>query len=364
MPFDQKTKTRMFVRCGRLCCLCLKQCGTNIEAAHIIDEHAGGSNEEENGIPVCLDCHQEIGAYDPKHPKGNKFTPAELTARRDRIYNLVESGAIYAQIVAQQLRSTVSGDQVALLPSVLPSPQPSPEGRRFLETLLSQGEAADAPTRKLKLLSESDNAYIIDRLLAESENRNTAVEVVGLLIATNAFPDNRRRIVLEAIVRRVTLFGGLLTKIALLESIPEDTLLEVPYDLRVALFDELLSIVAQDQWDEVNKLVPALVKHVKDIPSELNAEYVVALLDQSRSSSFKGAPAATHALARLPEHMVREALPRLNAEYLWWNGKKGSVKDFVTRYRHLAPNKVAPLLEDFLTLTPQEFDKKYDPFKD
>jgi hypothetical protein len=96
MPFEIDTKTEMFIRCGRLCCLCLKQCGTNIEAAHIIDESEGGSNDASNGIPVCFDCHQEFPAYNDKHPKGNKFRPKELIVRRDRVYQLVESGAICA----------------------------------------------------------------------------------------------------------------------------------------------------------------------------------------------------------------------------------------------------------------------------
>lgn len=76
----------------RLCCLCRKQCGTNIEAAHIIDESGGGSNDEQNGIPVCFDCHQDIGAYRDSHPKGNKFRKEELRARRDKVYELVQSG--------------------------------------------------------------------------------------------------------------------------------------------------------------------------------------------------------------------------------------------------------------------------------
>jgi hypothetical protein len=74
-----------------MCCLCLKQCGINIEAAHIIDEAAGGSNDEDNGIPLCFDCHQEIGSYNVKHPRGNKIRPDELRARRDRVYSLVWS---------------------------------------------------------------------------------------------------------------------------------------------------------------------------------------------------------------------------------------------------------------------------------
>ena len=94
MPFDTTVKTTMFIRCNRLCCLCLKQCGLNIEAAHIIDEATGGSNDEGNGIPLCFDCHQEIGSYNDKHPRGNKIRPDELRARRDRVYTLVTDGRI------------------------------------------------------------------------------------------------------------------------------------------------------------------------------------------------------------------------------------------------------------------------------
>jgi hypothetical protein len=94
MPFDSAVKTRMFIRCSRICCLCLKQCGINIEAAHIIDEAAGGSNNEENGIPLCFDCHQEVGSYNDRHPRGNKIRPEELRARRDRVYALVAEGRI------------------------------------------------------------------------------------------------------------------------------------------------------------------------------------------------------------------------------------------------------------------------------
>jgi HEAT repeat protein len=31
-----------------------------------------------------LDCHAEVRAYDPKHPKGRKFTPSELKKHRDQ----------------------------------------------------------------------------------------------------------------------------------------------------------------------------------------------------------------------------------------------------------------------------------------
>jgi hypothetical protein len=94
MPFSPEVKTAMFTRCMRHCCLCRKQCGTNIEAAHIQDEAAGGSNDEGNGIPLCFDCHQEVGAYRDSHPKGNKFRPEELRQRRDAVYELVRTGKL------------------------------------------------------------------------------------------------------------------------------------------------------------------------------------------------------------------------------------------------------------------------------
>lgn len=112
MSFAPEVKARMFSRCMRHCCLCRKQCGTNIEAAHIIDEAAGGSNTEENGIPVCFDCHQEIGAYRDSHPKGNKFREEELRARRDRVYELVQSGQISASCPDDTQTTTIHEQQV------------------------------------------------------------------------------------------------------------------------------------------------------------------------------------------------------------------------------------------------------------
>ncbi len=176
MTFAQNTKARMFIKCGRLCCLCLKQCGVNIEAAHIVDENKGGSNDESNGIPVCFDCHQEIGAYDPKHPKGNKFTEAELKAHRDRVYALVESGVIHAQVVARQAHSNTK--TVAPLPGQLAAPEPSGEGKQLLQAMLDAKDTQKAPGGKLKLLSTTDRAYVLDQLVKLSAQVNKRPKLV------------------------------------------------------------------------------------------------------------------------------------------------------------------------------------------
>jgi hypothetical protein len=73
----------VLVRSGRCCCLCHKFCGTKIELHHIIPVEQSGDDSLENCIPVCFDCHADIGHYNDKHPRGRKYSPGELRQHRD-----------------------------------------------------------------------------------------------------------------------------------------------------------------------------------------------------------------------------------------------------------------------------------------
>ena len=84
--FSEEDKIKCLLWCNRHCCLCGKACGTDIEIAHIIERAKENSNDIDNAIPLCYECHSEIGKYNKKHPKGNKYRPKELKARRDQIY--------------------------------------------------------------------------------------------------------------------------------------------------------------------------------------------------------------------------------------------------------------------------------------
>jgi len=68
---------------ARHCCLCGKACGVAIEVAHI---DPNGSSSLDNAIPLCFDCHQQIGHYNVTHPRGRKFRSLELKTRRDQVY--------------------------------------------------------------------------------------------------------------------------------------------------------------------------------------------------------------------------------------------------------------------------------------
>ena len=95
MAWPPKVKENLLVQCGRYCCVCHKYCGTKIEIDHIIPESDGGPSTEDNGIPVCFDCHADIKHYNDKHPRGTKFRADELRRHRERLFYLVKSGEIY-----------------------------------------------------------------------------------------------------------------------------------------------------------------------------------------------------------------------------------------------------------------------------
>jgi hypothetical protein len=82
--FSEEDKIKMLLWCERHCCLCGKDASTDIEIAHI---ERGAGNNIDNGMPLCYGCHAKIGHYNREHPRGNKYKPRELKARRDQIYD-------------------------------------------------------------------------------------------------------------------------------------------------------------------------------------------------------------------------------------------------------------------------------------
>lgn len=97
MPFNEKVKREAFIACGRCCCICHKFCGNNMEVHHIRPQAEGGEDTFENAIPLCFDCHAEVGQYNPNHPKGNRFTQEELRGHRDNWYRQVKQGTVNAE---------------------------------------------------------------------------------------------------------------------------------------------------------------------------------------------------------------------------------------------------------------------------
>jgi len=83
MPFPLKAREEALVRSRRCCCVCREFAGLYTNVHHIQPEADGGPNTIENAIVLCLRCHGEAGHYNPRHPIGTKYSPAELQRHRD-----------------------------------------------------------------------------------------------------------------------------------------------------------------------------------------------------------------------------------------------------------------------------------------
>lgn len=102
MPSLEKNRNEVLKKCKRHCALCERYMGLKIEIHHIVQKTDGGSDDVDNLIPLCFDCHQEVGSYNPKHPKGSKYTIDELKARRNDVYNRVAKGELPVHGVSVQ----------------------------------------------------------------------------------------------------------------------------------------------------------------------------------------------------------------------------------------------------------------------
>lgn len=78
MPFKDKQAEQLLVACHRRCCVCHRFCGVKMELDHMIPSAENGTDDIENAIPLCFECHAEVHAYNDKHPRGRKFQPREL----------------------------------------------------------------------------------------------------------------------------------------------------------------------------------------------------------------------------------------------------------------------------------------------
>ncbi len=55
-----------------------------MELAHIKQRADSHDDNIDNAIPVCFECHAEIGLYDPRHPRGRRFNFDELRLHREQ----------------------------------------------------------------------------------------------------------------------------------------------------------------------------------------------------------------------------------------------------------------------------------------
>ena len=115
MGFPKDVAERALAACGRSCCICRKFCGTKIELHHIKQKAYGGEDTFENCIPLCFDCHADMGKADPKHPKGKHYSERELIMHRDNWYKYVKGSERSIQTVTREDIDALFQDEVFIL---------------------------------------------------------------------------------------------------------------------------------------------------------------------------------------------------------------------------------------------------------
>jgi len=334
-----------------------------MELHHIKEKAKGGDDSEANALPVCFDCHAEVGSYNDDHPKGTKYRREELVARRESLYKLVESGALAVQILVAQLsENSVKGtaSDVSFAIDALPKLNgPSEDAEDLLARFLDDSKPLDALRSKIDLLNERDSAWVIDSLIESSKKSARAIVVLAKL--TPSLMIDQQRVVVERTLRTVVLKAEVDQKTAVLREF-DTALLQLPDDaVRLAFYEDIFGIVNRNQFNEVNKIVPALVDAADALPVDLRAEYVQLMVCHANSSAFTGAPAAQMGLKNLDAEFAKAWLLKLDVNKLadmgsdqWRTASKVALD-----HRELIAGPERSVADDLATLSWRKFGDKY-----
>jgi hypothetical protein len=92
--FPKPVRDEALVLAARHCCSCRRFRAIHVEVHHLVPVSKGGTNELDNAITLCFDCHAAAGHYNDQHPRGTKYSPSELRLARDTWHAIVASGVI------------------------------------------------------------------------------------------------------------------------------------------------------------------------------------------------------------------------------------------------------------------------------
>lgn len=87
MPFPQKDVDKFLAEVGRRCCVCNRL--HNVQLHHIVPSAQGGTDEIDNAIALCPNCHNEVHTSYAPGRTTRAYTPEELREHIKRTKSLV-----------------------------------------------------------------------------------------------------------------------------------------------------------------------------------------------------------------------------------------------------------------------------------
>jgi hypothetical protein len=135
-----------------------------METDHIIPKDDQGTDNIDNAIPVCFECHAEIHSYNERHPRGRKYTPEELKQHKEQWLGICREKA--ETLMMANMRSDVGPlqaliDELEFNSKVADFVQPIEIGCLFkLEQFLRAIEQGSIASLKDELKSSILDAYV------------------------------------------------------------------------------------------------------------------------------------------------------------------------------------------------------------
>ncbi|SHN88594.1 HNH endonuclease [Desulfitobacterium chlororespirans] len=93
MTISDEIASEVLSKSARHCCVCRNFLPLKIQVHHIREQSDGGTNDFDNLMPICIQCHSDIHTI-PHMTR--KFTEKELKKCRDNVYDMVACGKLPA----------------------------------------------------------------------------------------------------------------------------------------------------------------------------------------------------------------------------------------------------------------------------
>lgn len=187
MALTLEVCSEVLAKCARICCICRVFKPLHVQVHHIREKADGGTDDFDNLIPVCIECHASIHT---KTKMTQNFSEKELKKIRDHVYELVSTGnlpkigsterkeiELISSIFAETLKYNKEKDEDAL----------SSEALELLSTILCEGVPATFKKASEDLiLIEIGGQYITKKFNGKAQYPSFVIELLSKgLIYTN-----------------------------------------------------------------------------------------------------------------------------------------------------------------------------------
>lgn len=172
MGFDKKETDQLLADCGRRCCICGQL--HRLQVHHIKPKDNGGTDDIENGIPLCPNCHDEVHTDYSSGKTTKIYSERELKLHRQRTIDLAKYG-----FISRRGDATSNSTKSATLASITVTPSNSSIVYGLTKQFEATGHYSDGSS---EVLSTETAWTSVDVLSINSLRAYTPVPINSILL--------------------------------------------------------------------------------------------------------------------------------------------------------------------------------------